>query len=642
MKFVGKPDKFIQALELPIIANINPRSAYNKADELETFIKEEMVDVLFLSESWERENLQLHELIHLENHEVISNVFQRKGKGGRPALLVNTEKYHVQDITNTLINIKWGVEAVWCLVTPKNVTKQSKIQKIACAAIYSKPGSKHKSDLLDHLSEAFNILNAKFGNGIHFCIAGDTNELNLNPILSLSPKLVQVVRKPTRIDQITGKEAILDPIITTLSQFYQEPLCLEPLEPDHERGGKKSDHKIVLMKPINEINNQSARITKVLKSRPITQSGINQMRSWLIDQTWDDIYKAEDSHIKAEIFQNMLMHKFLVCFPEKTRKINSDDAPWMTHKLKKLDRQRKRIYRKERKSERWKSLDSEFRKAVKSSKASFYQNMIADLKKKNPSQWYSSLKRLSSFDEKSEKIIISEINQKSDQDQAEEIASYFSSIPNEYDALKKEDVKCPPFDDEQVLQFHPSQVWLKMSKIKTNKSTVKGDFPAKLIKEYAAYLAEPFTHIINSSLKRGEYPKIYKFEVATPVPKVFPPEKVNQMRNISGLLNFDKIMEKMISEVMIEDMKSKLDPSQYGNQTGTSINHYLIKMLHRVLSALDTNSSKESFAVIANMIDWNSAFPRQCPRLGIESFIKSGVRPSLIPLLVNYFQDLKM
>ena len=415
MKIVGKPDKFIQALKLPIIANINPRSAYNKVEELETFIKEEMVDVLFLSESWERENLQLDELIHLENHKVISNVFQRKGKGGRPAIFVNTEKYHVQDITNTMVNIKWGVEAVWCSVTPKNVTKDSKIQKIACAAIYSKPGSKHKSDLLDHLSDAFNILSAKFGNGIHFCIAGDTNELNLNPILSLSPKLVQVVRKPTRVDPITGNESILDPIITTLSQYHQEPLCLEPLQSDPEKNGTKSDHKIVLMIPINEIDNLSARQTKVIKSRPLTQSGIDRMRSWLIDQTWDNIYNIEDSHIKAENFQNMLMSQFLVCFPEKTRKINSDDAPWMTQKLKKLDRHRKRIYRKERKSNKWKSLDKDFKKAVKLSKTTFYQNMIADLKKKNPAQWYSSLKRLSKFDEKSEKVIISEINKKSDQ-----------------------------------------------------------------------------------------------------------------------------------------------------------------------------------------------------------------------------------
>ena len=45
---------------------------------------------------------------------------------------------------------------------------------------------------------------------------------------------------------------------------------------------------------------------------------------------------------------------------------------------------------------------------------------------------------------------------------------------------------------------------------------------------------------------------------------------------------------------------------------------------------------------MANLIDWNSAFPRQCPKLGIESFISNGVRPSLIPVLTNYFQNRKM
>ena len=85
----------------------------------------------------------------------------------------------------------WGVEAVWCLLTPKHVSQTSKIQKIACASIYSKPGSKHKSDLLDHISDAFNILNSKFGRGLHFIIAGDTNDLRLKPILDLSPNFVQ-------------------------------------------------------------------------------------------------------------------------------------------------------------------------------------------------------------------------------------------------------------------------------------------------------------------------------------------------------------------------------------------------------------------------------------------------------------------
>ena len=65
-------------------------------------------------------------------------------------------------------------------------------------------------------------------------------------------------------------------------------------------------------------------------------------------------------------------------------------------------------------------------------------------------------------------------------------------------------------------------------------------------------------------------------------------------------------------------------------------------MLQRILSVLDNNSKGEIFAVVANFVDWNNAFPRQCPKLGIESFMKNGVRPSLIPVLINYFQDRQM
>ena len=73
---------------------------------------------------------------------------------------------------------------------------------------------------------------------------------------------------------------------------------------------------------------------------------------------------------------------------------------------------------------------------------------------------------------------------------------------------------------------------------------------------------------------------------------------------------------------MVSDMAAKLDPAQYGNQKGISIQHYLINMIHRILTALDSNKRKETFAVIASMVDWNNAFPRQCPKLGVESFLK--------------------
>ena len=85
-----------------------------------------------------------------------------------------------------------------------------------------------------------------------------------------------------------------------------------------------------------------------------------------------------------------------------------------------------------------------------------------------------------------------------------------------------------------------------------------------------------------------------------------------------------------------------MDISQYGNQKNVSIQHYLIKMIHRILTAIDNNTRKETFAVVASLIDWKSAFKSQCPKLGVQSFIQNGVRGSLIPLLVNFFQGRKM
>ena len=127
---------------MPTIANINPRSVYNKIDELHTFVLEEQVDLVFVSESWERQNVLLKDIINLEHYEVISNVHQRNNDGGRPAIIANKEKYDVKDITNKLIQIPWGVEAVWCILTPKNALHDSKIRKIACCSLYCKPGSK--------------------------------------------------------------------------------------------------------------------------------------------------------------------------------------------------------------------------------------------------------------------------------------------------------------------------------------------------------------------------------------------------------------------------------------------------------------------------------------------------------------------
>ena len=130
--------------------------------------------------------------------------------------------------------------------------------------------------------------------------------------------------------------------------------------------------------------------------------------------------------------------------------------------------------------------------------------------------------------------------------------------------------------------------------------------------------------------------------MVTPVAKVFPASSVTDLRKISGLKNLSKIAEHILGEFLISDMDGTRDPSQYGNEKGTSVNHYLINMINEILTSVDRNTVNTKFAVLCSLIDRKQAFDRQCHNLGVQSFIENGVRNSLIPLLISYFKDRRM
>ena len=265
------------------------------------------------------------------------------------------------------------------------------------------------------------------------------------------------------------------------------------------------------------------------------------------------------------------------------------------------------------------------------------------MRKTKPGKWYIELKKLTNFNQlQTEKLVVDAIKDLPDSEQAEQIADKFSQVANEYEELKTEDIIIPPFNEADIHEFTVGEVQQVLSEIDANKSNVSGDIPAKLLKVFSSQMAVPITDLFNNAIRQGRWPDIFKMEIVTPIPKQTPPKDINHLRNISGLLNLDKIGEKLISRLMISDMKNKLDPSQYANQAGLSIQHYLVKFIDRILQALDNNSKQEGCAVLATLVDWQQAFPRQCPKLGLESFIRNGVRPSLIPVLINYFQGRKM
>ena len=78
---------------------------------------EKKIDLVCISESWERPNETLECVIDIDGYSVISNPHQRRGCGGRPAILINNTKYKVENPNQSLLNIPWGVEIVWAILT---------------------------------------------------------------------------------------------------------------------------------------------------------------------------------------------------------------------------------------------------------------------------------------------------------------------------------------------------------------------------------------------------------------------------------------------------------------------------------------------------------------------------------------------
>ena len=636
---VRRNNLIMQAISLPVVININPRSIYNKSEEFSLLLEQYNADVICMSESFERESKPLQEFLDLENYEVISMVKRRDFRGGNPAILINKQKYIIRKLCPDPITVPVGVEAIWALISPRN-NNTKKFKHIAiCSLYYRGPKSTKKQELFDHIGETYHYLSAKYGTNMEFILAGDTNRLNLSPILNLSPRLVQTVKVPTRLNP----DAILDPIITTMSKYYMEPETKPPINPDDE-SGRPSDHLIVLMRPISASLPVPPRVYKTVQTQPITESGLQLFRTWIEEQRWLDVYSCSDVHEKAAKFQTLVMDSFKKCFPVKTFKICEDDQPWISKSLKKLDRHRKREFFKHKKSTKWEYLNKKFQEKCEEEKRKYYSNIVTDLKESNISQWYSKVKRMAGqlSPSLSLDMCVEELSGLSDQEQAERIADHYASVSSQYEPIRPED-----FSEYKSGIYKPpiisvSKVVKVIKSMNKKAAAVPGDLPMKIISEFCDELSRPLTHLINSCLSLGKYPDIWKIEYVTPVPKVLPPEKLKDLRKISGLLNFSKITDKILAEFIAQDMKSSRDTSQYGNQKKVGTQHYLVNMLHKILTSLDETTHNKSIAVLLQMIDWSQAFDRMSHKLGIQSFVKNGVRPSLIPVLISFFQDREM
>ena len=539
---------------------MNPRSIYNKVDNLKTYIIEKNVDLVCISESWARKSQPIEDVMKMDNYTVICNPNLRRQICGTPAIIVNSSKFIV-DIPD--ITPPWGTEIVWCVLTLKNTTTSSLVKRLVVGSFYSKPGSRKKTALLDHIAETVHNFCSKYPDSVSFCISGDKNEMAIDSILSLRPDFKQCVEDYTRM----SPPAILDVIILSdIHRFYRKPVCEEALDVDEDKVGTASDHKMILMQPVDNFNNKKGSLKKHIQYRPLNDAGFNAMESRLSEYDWNFIKDIKSSDDQMHTFHNQLYELFEESFPMKSKTFFSQSEPWFSEKLSALKRRKEREFHKHRKSSKYKSLHKTYKSELAVAKKKYYDLKLRNLRLTNPKSWYRNLKKIMNNDNTEEKVEVDCIRHLPDTEQVEVIASKFAEISNLYDSLDRSQIDIPEFTADEVPKVTVKDIKEILEGMDPNKSTRPGDIPAKIFKRFARYLAEPITFMINQAIVTGVWPDFLKLEVVTPIPKINCPKKVDDLRKISGLLSLNKVMEKAVCRYVIEDMKKTLDPAQFGNQ----------------------------------------------------------------------------
>ena len=634
---------------LPKIYSANARSVFPKFDDLIKKLLNHTIDVVQISETWQDVNKKEHndKIDVLENkfgykwHSFARPKYRDNGTitgGGGSAVLVNQRNFTSSTIED--IVVPQNIEIIWVKVIPKH---KSDIKMFIFCGIYSKPYSKTKTALNDHIAANFHLLKMRY-EGARFFFLGDFNDFKPDMILHLSPQLRQTVHYPTY------GSSTLDLCVTDAHMLYLPPVPEPKLLPDDPSLASPSDHlgNLFLPRRVKGISNN--RQYKNVIVRPITNSQLAALGKWISNENWDTVISEKATNMKLDVFTNMVFTMLDVVAPTKSVKISCDDPAWMNSRIKALIRKRNRAYVKNPSSSKYKSLKKKCEKLCKSAKKEFADNFVRNLKDKDPKTWISSMKKLGRANHEKESNTWQFINEvKTNQELCDEISHYFADISGSFAALDRNLLPfIPPPDSPFVSEVecfpHEYEIYnlLKSSK-KT--ASVPHDFPITFLKEFLPELSKPVHDIYCHAIASGTFPSRWKNEYVSPLPKVIPPASPKDLRNLSLTEFLSKAFERFLlngtssTKGLLHYVRKYIDPNQFA-VAGSSCSHALIKMIDFILLATDDPS--QPTAVVNLLADWSKAFNKCNHNIIMRILIAMKVPTWLLRLLMSYLENRKM
>lgn len=541
------------------------------------------------------------------SHGGVAVIYRDSLAKAAPFSFPNPEKFEVLPVVLTVKGIKRKLVIIAAYLPPGYTVPRGK----ACI--------QHVKDLILHIKEKFSEP--------YIGLFGDFNQWKVEEAVEDYVDMSEQVGGNTRKDRVIDRNFCNWNVMSTT---IRAPLETEAVEPGTAR---KSDHNVVFMEAsIQKIDPPN---WQTFKFRQFSEEKAGEFKMWLESQDWRDVLLASGSNAKARAFQYILDEAMDFYFPFKTCRRKQGDLPWFNETARKKVKKKKAVYRDENRSPRWKAVQEDLEKYLAARREKFLSKQRKNLSSPEGSrEFHRNVRNFSSYEKPPTFDIRALKPNMSDKDLAEDVATFFNQISQEFEPL--DPFSIPRTYERQLPRLVPSQVAEKLRLCKKPASMVEGDIFPKLVTTCSDSLAIPLSDIYNTITATNVWPIAWKKEIVTIIPKKSIPTSYADLRNISCTKLFSKIYEGYLLTWAMEEITLKTN--QFGGVKGCSTSHMLLNIWQEIFDNCEDYRS----GTVVSAIDYAKAFNRVSFQHCLRALKKKGASSAIIRLVATFLTNRSM